>query len=314
MYQDIENRLKKRHKQIQMWAQNNAITCFRIYDNDIPEHPFVLDWYETVAIIWFFPDKYGKKIITSSAYETNITTIICNQLKISTHQLFIKYRSKQKGLSQQYNKLTHDNKIITIHENKLKFEINCSDYLDTGLFLDHRNTRLYVQKHASNKRVLNLFSYTGSFTCYALAGGAYSTTTVDLNPRYIEWTKRNVALNNIKLRSTDNIICDNVLSFIKHEAASTKYDIIICDPPTFSNSKKMKHHFNIDSDYPELLSACLKCLTKHGKLIFSTNSRSFKLDVNQLPSSISIDELTKKTIPLDFKNKRSHRCWIIPKS
>tara|TARA_B100001989_G_C24522935_1_gene456936 strand:+ start:94 stop:1038 length:945 start_codon:yes stop_codon:yes gene_type:complete len=313
MYQDIENRLKKRLKQLLPWTKQQIITCYRIYDNDIPEHPFILDWYESVAILWFFPDKYNKTIVTSTEYETKITSIICNLLHISSSQLFIKYRSKQKGLAQQYKKLTHTNKTITVHENNLNFEINCSDYLDTGLFLDHRNTRRYVQQIARNKRVLNLFSYTGSFTCYALAGGASATTTVDLNPRYIDWTKRNLALNNIKVRSTDNIICDNVLSFIKHEAAHRKYDIIICDPPTFSNSKKMKHSFNINSDYPELLNACLKCLAKNGELIFSTNSRSFKLDISQFPSSIAANELTKKTIPLDFKNKQSHRCWVLSK-
>ena len=165
----IKNRLKKNITHKFNYAKKHHITCFRVYNKDIPEHPFILDWYETVAFLWFHKQKKEITIQEQNNYESSIKTIIKELLNINEEQLFVKQRNQQKGTQQQYKKLNQIKKTIIVNENQLKFEINCTNYLDTGIFLDHRNTRQYVQRQSKNKRFLNLFAYTGSFTCYARA-------------------------------------------------------------------------------------------------------------------------------------------------
>ncbi|RAP30726.1 hypothetical protein DID76_03370, partial [Candidatus Marinamargulisbacteria bacterium SCGC AG-414-C22] len=222
-----------------------------------------------------------------------------------------KTRQQQKGIQNQYTKLSSKSQKKIISENNLFFELNLTDYLDTGLFLDHRNTRALCQELSNQKRVLNLFAYTGSFTCYAINGGATATTTVDLNPNYIEWTKKNIQLNKFNNRKSDRFIVDNVLRFLQLEKSKNTYDLIICDPPTFSNSKNMQQTFAINQDYPELIAHCLTLLSPKGKLLFSTNSKSFNLDPKKLPNNVHINNISKQTIPLDFKDKKPHQAFLI---
>jgi len=312
-HNDLTNRLIKRYSSLKKWAKREAITCFRIYEKDLPDYPFILDWYDGEAIAWIYDRKKDETEAQKQNFTKEVKTAIFQALDILPNTLHIKTRGRQKGLTAQYEKINHLNRSKTIQESGLRFEVNLTDYLDTGLFLDHRNTRLMCRKLARGKRFLNLFAYTSSFTCYAIDGGALSTTSVDLNKSYSKWAERNLALNGFDNRPSDRLIVDNCLSFIKLEAGKNRYDLIVCDPPTFSNSKKMKTSFSIDQDYPDLIHSCMKLLSPSGQLIFSTNSRKFKLDPSQLSQNISLKNITQKTIPPDFRNPKIHQCWLIEK-
>ncbi len=307
---DLKNRIKKKFAHLKKWAKRENITCFRVYERDLENYPLIIDWFDGDAVCWLYDRKRDDTDVKKEQYKTKVSDTICQGLDISDAYLYLKSRRKQKGVA-QYEKISQLNNTKIVAEGGLKFEINLTDYLDTGLFLDHRKTRDLCRNLAKGKRFLNLFSYTGSFTCYAIDGGAISTTTVDLNTRYSDWAEQNLALNGFEKRRSDRIITDNCLSFVKLDAAKNRYDLIFCDPPTFSNSKKMKTAFSVDSDYPDLIKSCIKLLSPGGTLIFSTNSRSFKLDETKLPSSIKIENITKKTISEDFKTVKSHQCFLI---
>ena len=308
---ELRNRLKKRFTHLKKWAKREQITCFRIYERDLIDYPLIVDWYDGEAVAWIYVRKKDETPDQQYQFEHHVTASILDALDISIEHLYVKYRGRQKGLSTQYEKLNHHRHTKVIKEHGISFEVNLSDYLDTGLFLDHRPTRVLCKAMCKDKKVLNLFAYTGSFTCYAIEGGAKSTTTVDLSAKYIEWCKRNMAHNRYPVRSSDRFIVDNCLEFIKIEGSRNRYDVIICDPPTFSNSKKMRNAFSIDEDYVELIERCVKLLAPKGRLIFSTNSRSFKLDEDELPDGLTITNMTKKTVPEDFKNARIHQCWML---
>ncbi|RAP31449.1 oxidoreductase [Candidatus Marinamargulisbacteria bacterium SCGC AG-343-D04] len=310
-YDELTNRIAKRFTHLKKWAKRNSINCFRIYNKDLGNFPLILDWYDGDALVWLYNRKKDETDAQKEQFKENAIASIYSALNIPEKALHIKQRRRQTGLSSQYEKNSHQEYRKIIQEGNLKFEVNLSDYLDSGLFLDHRNTRNMFRKMAEGKRILNLFAYTGSFTCYAIDGGATSTTSVDMNKNYGEWIKRNLALNGFDHRKSDRVITDNCLSFIKLEAARNRYDLIICDPPTFSNSKNMKTTFSIDKDYPDLLKSCIKLLSPSGTLIFSTNSRNFSLDAAKLPPKVQLDSLTHKTVPEDFKSQKSHQCWMI---
>ena len=300
-YLPIINRLKKRFTHLSKWAKIEDTTAYRLYDKDIPEFPLIIDVYGQYWIIWTYSDP---------TYSIENLVILLTKTFDKNEDLFIiKSNLRQKG-QQDYS--TKKSKMTYIQESGLSFEINLSDYLDVGLFLDHRRTRRFIKEKSYGKSVLNLFSYTGSFTCYAIDGGACETTSVDLSKTYCEWAMRNIE-NNFNNNTNNRVIERDVLQFLKEECSiNRKYEIIICDPPSFSNSKKSNvNDFSINADYVELLTHCLSLLSKSGLLIFSTNSRSFKLDNSQLPSNINIQELTPETIPDDFRNKKIHRCWSI---
>ncbi|MBT6121273.1 methyltransferase [bacterium] len=306
-YEILSNRLKKRKKHLSKWAKRKNITSFRVYNKDLTEYPCIIDTIDDCVIVWIYNPEQEKEIVAA----------IKIAFEVNDYSIFVKYRGKQKGLQTQYEKEKYSKSrepstLKTIEENGLKFELNLSDYVDTGLFLDHRNARLLIQSMSENKNVLNLFAYTGSFTCYAIKGGAKKTTTVELNPKYCEWVERNLALNGNKVGPQTKVIQDDCLHFL--ENTGSKFDLIICDPPTFSNSKR-KHvkTFSIKDDYPELLNACISALTLGGKLFFSTNATSFNLDPKKLPKNLMVESITNKTIPEDFKNTSIHKAWILTK-
>lgn len=312
MYTDLINRLKKKHQHLKKWAKRTHVSCYRIYAKDLPDHPLIVDWYDGDAVVWITPRTIDDTPEKETAYQTHVTHAVCQALQLTEETLHVKTRKKQKGLSNQYTKLASTQGKKWVTENGLHFEVNLTDYLDTGLFLDHRPMRACVKEWSKDKRVLNLFAYTGTFTCYAIAGGAIATTTVDLNTQYLEWAKRNVMLNFKTLRSSDRFIKENCMDFLKHEHSKNRYDLIICDPPTFSNSKSVRHGtFAINDDYPELITTCAKLLAPNGMLLFSTNSKSFKLDPEKLPKKLLIKNVTPQSIPEDFKTCANHQCWLI---
>ncbi|WP_455220918.1 bifunctional 23S rRNA (guanine(2069)-N(7))-methyltransferase RlmK/23S rRNA (guanine(2445)-N(2))-methyltransferase RlmL [Kaarinaea lacus] len=309
----IENRLKKNIKHIQKWAKKAGVSCYRIYDADLPEYNFAIDLYQSDRLFAVLQEYAApKKIDTAkvSARRKTVLASVQNVLELPDSQIFYKQRQRQSG-SSQYNKLGSSKKFHVVQESNCSFYVNFRDYLDTGLFLDHRITREMLQKKAAGKNFLNLFCYTGTASVHAALGGAVSTTSVDMSATYIDWCKRNFELNNIPL-SRHHFIQADCLEWLKQE--TNKYDLIFIDPPTFSNSKRMDGHFDIQQHYVMLLNDCMRVLANKGKIIFSTNFRQFKFDVSRF-SDVMINNITDQTIPEDFqRNRHIHQCWQIQKA
>jgi 23S rRNA (cytosine1962-C5)-methyltransferase len=229
----------------------------------------------------------------------------------------MKYRGRIKDRAEQYDRVDDRGVVRTVEEQGLRFEVNLSDYLDTGLFLDHRKTRSIIRHYAAGKRVLNLFAYTGSFTVYARAGGAAATTTVDMSRTYQDWTRRNLELNGFAVDgSAHRLVHADCLQFLEAgPAAGERYDYVVLDPPTFSNSKRMEaDSFAVDRDWPRLVGLATRWLSDGGWLYFSTNSRQLKWDDALVPEGFQAREISARTVPDDFRNRRIHRCWTVSRS
>ena len=306
----LANRLRKRQRHLRKWASRHDISCYRLYERDIPEFPLIVDWYDGEAVVWLYDHGADETGAETAVWHEDALSQIQTALNLSPSQIFVKTRTRQRGLQQQYERFGQQGHVRLVTEQGLTFEVNLSDYLDTGLFLDHRQTRTMVQAEAAGKRVLNLFAYTGSFSCYAAAGQAKSTTTVDLSKNYCSWASRNLKHNGFHDEKRHRVMAQDCWQFLAKE--KRRYDLIICDPPTFSNSKRMtRGSFSVDRDHPELIRACLRRLATGGSLIFSTNSRGFSLAAATLPRSFVATEISQQTIPEDFRNDKIHRCWRI---
>ena len=333
---DFANRLAKRYKHLRKWAKRTGVHAFRLYDKDIPEVPLAVDVYQQAesaenntgiyAHIALYERPYEKDKQSEDQWLDVMAEAVCSVLNIPKENIFIKQRKKQRGENSQYEKFAASKHCINVEEQGLKFIINLSDYLDTGLFFDHRPLRLAVKNECRGKHVLNLFCYTGAFSVYAAKGGAASVDSVDLSHTYLDWAKQNFSLNGIDIsQSADcggktidkyRFIQEDAVKFIKgaagadtNKALRCRWDIIILDPPTFSNSKKLKDVFDINRDWPELVNASLKALNPGGVLYFSTNSAKLKMNVSLVSGVVT--DITESTIPEDFRNKRIHRCWQI---
>lgn len=308
----LENRLEKNIKHIQKWANKHGVECFRIYDADLPEFNFAIDLYNSdkqyVVLQEYAAPKQidEKKVITRRKIALNTVEQLLN---LGNQQVFYKQRKRQSGTS-QYDKLESSKKFHVVKEANCSFYVNFQDYLDTGLFLDHRMTREMIQQNAAKKSFLNLFCYTGTASVHAAMGGAKSTTSVDMSSTYIDWCKRNFELNTIPL-TNHRFIQEDCLEWLKQEKG--KYDLIFLDPPTFSNSKRMDGHFDIQQHYVELINDCIKLLTVTGGIIFSTNFKKFNFDASNFPNMVT-KNLTRQTLPEDFsRNQKIHQCWQIKK-
>lgn len=309
-FTSFENRLTKVYKHIGKIARKQNLACFRVYDIDLPEFPFIIDVYKDMIYVAEYKSKHK---LSEEDYETWLNTsleIIQQVFGVEKYNVFLKLRERQKG-EQQYSKLNQEKKELIVDEHGLSFIVNLSDYLDTGLFLDHRLTRQKVKELAKDKRVLNLFSYTGSFTVYAASGGANKITTVDLSKTYINWAKRNLTYNKLYDDTKHEFLQIDVLQYLK-TVAPKSYDLIILDPPTFSNSKRMEDILDIQRDHVTIINQCLNILDDNGILIFSTNYRNFELDAEKLTSQ-KIKDITKQTTPFDFEGKLKRKCFWIEK-
>lgn len=304
----IKNRIRKNYQHVRKWAKRTMTDCFRIYDRDIKEYPLAIDFYAGRFCVQFFSyDRDRDEPLPE--LEEEIENAICSIFGTSPDLIFWRTRVKRKK-TQQYEKIDEQEQFFTVLEYGVRFKVNLIDYLDTGLFLDHRETRRQVASMAKGKRLLNLFAYTCSFSVHAALEGAAFTKSVDLSNTYTDWGRDNFILNSISLKNNDIERAD-CLKFIDEEIYSgAKYDIIVIDPPTISRSKKMDQMFDIQMDYSTLILKALKLLASDGVIFFSTNSRKFRLDESLL-GSCSINEITDKTIPIDFHNKKIHRCWKI---
>lgn len=287
------NRLRKNARHLAKWGRRRGISCYRLYDRDIPEFPFVVDYYEGRIHLQALSGELSDEIVKAAA----------DALELPVEAIHLKRREGQKGDS-QYEKTGMSGGDFVVSENGCQFIVNLDAYLDTGLFLDHRNMRKMVGERAQGRRFLNLFAYTGSFTVYAAKGGATSTTTVDLSNTYLEWARRNLELNDIL---NNNNIRSDVKVFL--EECESEYDLIVLDPPTFSNSKKMAGTFDVQRDHAEMIRKCMKLLAPGGELFFSNNLKSFKLDEEFL-SGFDYSEISSRTVPEDFRNRKIHRAWL----
>jgi 23S rRNA (guanine2445-N2)-methyltransferase / 23S rRNA (guanine2069-N7)-methyltransferase len=307
------NRFKKNLKHMTKWAKKNDISCYRVYDADLPDYAVAIDLYgDAVHVQEYAPPK---QIDPDKAVQRikDVMHLLPLILHIPASSIVLKLRQKQRG-SQQYEAQGAQKQRFKVTESGLQFWINLTDYLDTGLFVDHRITRQKVCSLSSGRDFLNLFAYTGSATVYAAAGQAKTTTTIDMSNTYLAWAEDNMALNGFK-GDAHRTIRANCLEWLQAaQQESQRYGLIFLDPPTFSNSSKMEGVFDIQRDHVSLIQKAAALLTEDGQLIFSTNRRDFKLDEAAL-SGIEIKDISHETLPLDFKrNAKIHACWLISKA
>jgi 23S rRNA (cytosine1962-C5)-methyltransferase len=301
------NRLRKNQRHWSKWARRREIGCYRLYDRDIPEFPVAVDWYEGEVNAQIFTRKGIEPL--GEEEEQAIGEAIRESLEIPPQALAFKTRQRQRGLA-QYEKTGEQRRPRVVSEGGLRFEVDLHSYLDTGLFLDHRETRALIRQRATGRRMLNLFAYTGSFSVYAAAGGALSTTSVDLSNTYQAWTGRNLALNGFTDDAHQMERADAFEYLDRAQRERRQFGLIVLDPPSFSNSKKMTEVLDVQRDHRRLIEACLGLLTPNGELYFSTNKRRFKLDP-ELEALPGTEEITSRTLPEDFKRHPAHRCWLL---
>ncbi|MCX7083959.1 MAG: bifunctional 23S rRNA (guanine(2069)-N(7))-methyltransferase RlmK/23S rRNA (guanine(2445)-N(2))-methyltransferase RlmL [Methylococcales bacterium] len=317
---DFANRLKKNIKKLSKWAKQNAVTCYRLYDADLPEYAAAVDLYQSDKT-WVIVQEYEPpKTIDQQKADQRLAGLLAEiprVLGVDAEQVILKIRRKQRN-TEQYEKHSEQGQFHLVAEGGCKLLVNFEDYLDTGLFLDHRPVRLTIQQQAKDKRFLNLFAYTGSATVHAAVGGAKSTTTVDMSNTYLQWAKNNLAQNSVA--GTHEFIQADCLDWLAEQAKlvveasqseHSNYDLIFLDPPTFSNSKRMEDAFDIQSDHVQLITQAMTLLAPHGVLYFSTNFRKFKIDTEALVD-FNLEDITLKTIPEDFsRDLKIHYCWKI---
>lgn len=304
----LRNRIRRNLKQMKSWLQREQLSCYRVYDWDMPEFPWCIDYYEGRVHAAEYATRHP---LDDEAYQRWLQSskqVMLAVFQIEESALFLKLRERKK--QGQYEKVNDKKEFFEVHENGLTFLVNLQDYLDTGLFLDHRPLRKRVMQESKGKHVLNLFSYTGSFSVYAAAGGAFTTTTVDLSNTYLNWAKDNFKCNGISL-SKHSFIKADVKAWLQQERIR-EFDLIVLDPPTVSKSKMTKTNFDVQTDHKEMIDHCMRHLKPDGVLYFSTNYREFRLD-EALLATYHVTDITLKTIPEDFRNKKIHYCWMIQK-
>ncbi len=321
--QAFANRLRKMAKHYGQWARRTGVTCYRVYDADLPDYNLAVDIYagagvdegrrfvhlaEYAAPGEVDPERASQRLEWAQAAAAEV-------LGVEPFHVFVKRRERQRGTA-QYERMGKKSITSLVAENGLTFEVNLSDYLDTGLFLDHRDTRAWIRESAAGTRFLNLFAYTGTASVYAADGGAQSTTTVDLSATYLEWAGRNMAHNGFTGAEHERVQAD-VLRWIDGAIDEGRtYDLIFCDPPTFSNSKRMDTTWDVQRDHAALIIATAKLLAPQGTLIFSCNRRKFTLETDVLAKAgLEVRDVTRRTIPKDFERVSAiHSCWTVRKA
>lgn len=345
------NRLKKKYKELRKWARKNRITCYRLYDKDIPEIPVSLDIYEflteevtnplecakflstqnekiskndlsiekeissrTYGVLYLYERPYEKEQKDEEEWLNLMAISASYVLNIPVNHIVKKTRKMQKGLN-QYEKSENPSTIKGIvQEQGQLFKVDLSTYLDTGLFLDHRPLRLKIREIAKNKSVLNLFCYTASFSVYAASGNAKKVQSVDLSNTYLNWANENMHLNDFFDKNKYIFTKADAIEWLENaNSQEEKYDIIILDPPTFSNSKSAKNILDINKDWQKLVENAINLLNANGILYFSTNSSRLTFNKDLLQKNVDCIDITQNTIPKDFESTRCHRCWKITK-
>jgi len=307
----FENRLLKVYKHKSKLARRQQVSCYRVYDHDLPEFPFAIELYEDKIYLAEYLRRHGMDEATHDAWLDECKEVISKLLNIPTEKIYDRQRKKMHHRNQQYEKINVQEEFFTVEEQDLKFLVNLTDYLDTGLFLDHRITRQMVKEESADKRILNLFCYTGSFSVYAAAGGASAVTSVDLSKTYLKWAEDNMVINRFKDADRYLFVHADVKQYLKTLAPGS-FDLVVMDPPTFSNSKRMKDFLDIQRDHAELLNDVLKATAPNGTIYFSTNFTRFVLEQDKINAS-AIKDITKATTPFDFEGKLKRWCYKISK-
>lgn len=304
--QMFANRLKKNLKTLGKWARQQGISCYRLYDADMPEFAVAVDLYDGWAHVQEYAAPASVSEEKAQARLQDVLVALPQVLGIPAERVVLKQRQRQTG-KQQYERMDRRGEFLTVQEGQVRLLVNLTDYLDTGLFLDHRPMRLRIAEESRGKRFLNLFCYTASATVHAAVGGARRTTSVDLSKTYLDWARRNLALNG--LSELHQLVQDDVMKWLEQDRG--EYDLIFIDPPTFSNSKRMDDVFDVQRDHVQLLDMAMARLAPGGVLYFSNNFRRFKLDP-ALEEKYQVEDISAQTLDKDFqRNPRIHRSWRI---
>jgi 23S rRNA (guanine2069-N7)-methyltransferase len=301
----FRDRLRKNARHLGRWAERAGVTAWRVYDRDIPELPFVVERYGPAVHLVEYPRR-AQRAAGGHPERQEVLEAVVEVLEVDPARVFTKTHAPQPWGRPRSGRLSSAGAELEVQEGPMRFIVNLSDRIDTGLFLDHRNTRARVRAEGAGKRMLNLFGYTGSFTVAAATGGARSTTTVDLSATYLDWAGRNLALNGVSGERHDLVRAD-CLRWM--DAARERWDLIVLDPPPHSTSKGMRGDFNVQRDQRRLLGGALALLAPGGVLYFSTNYKGFRFEPEGLPARIA--ELTPRSLPPDFHQRDVHRCWRI---
>ncbi len=308
------NRLGKNLKRLRSWARRENVSCYRVYDADMPEYAFAIDLYRTLEPeeSWLYVQEYAAPAqIEPEAVRKRRGEVLASLAEVTgVAPERVRVRTRRRtSRGEQYEKLDEREHFQVVEEGGLKFRVNFEDYLDTGLFLDHRITRARLREAARGARFLNLFAYTGAATVYAAAGGAAASTSVDMSRTYLEWAQRNLALNSLRGPAHAFIQADCRRWLEDAARASERYELVFLDPPTFSNSRRMEGVLDIERDHPELIDACARLLAPAGLIVFSSNAQRFRL-AETLSARYEIRDVSAATLPKDFeRNPRIHRCY-----
>jgi 23S rRNA (cytosine1962-C5)-methyltransferase len=306
----FRNRLIKVHRHLSRQARNAGISCYRVYDHDLPEFPFCIEIYDGRISLSEYKRRFSLGEFEHENWLDACTQLISEVLRIAPEKIFLRQRQRKESRKRQYERLSSFEEFFVVEEDGLKFRINLRDYLDTGLFLDHRLTRKMIRGEAASKRVLNLFCYTGSFSVFAAAGGAKKVDSVDLSKTYLNWAELNFSLNSL-LDHHHHFIHADVKQWLS-SGIRDRYDLVVMDPPTFSNSKRMEDFLDIQRDHALLINQVLGIMAKDGVLYFSTNSRKFILESDKIESA-TVKDITRATTPFDFQGKLHRYCFRIVK-
>lgn len=306
---DFANRLRKNQKKLTKWAKQQGVDCYRLYDADLPEYNVAVDIYGDKVVIQEYapPKTVDERKARQRLFD--VITATMNVLELTSNQLVLKTRQRQKG-KQQYEKLAQKDDFFLVNEYNAKLLVNLTDYLDTGLFLDHRIARRMLGEMSRGKDFLNLFCYTGTATVHAGLGGAKSTTSVDMSRTYLEWAEKNLQANQLTGRQ-HRLMQADCLNWLAN--TDEQFDLIFIDPPTFSNSKRMDGTFDVQRDHVQLITHLKRMLRRGGTVMFSNNKRGFKMDLEALTElGLKAQEITAKTLSEDFaRNRQIHNCWLI---
>lgn len=306
--EEFGGRLAKAARHFRRWPTKQGITCYRLYERDVPGAPLGVDVYEDHLLVSEFERPSQRTPAEQAAFLDLLIDEASRRLGIPSEKIVRKVRRRRRG-REQYEKESNSGETMIAHEGGLKFIVNLRDYLDVGLFLDHRQTRAMVRDEAAGRRVLNLFCYTGAFTVYAAAGGAESTTSVDLSATYLEWTRRNLEVNNFR-GPQHRLIQADCREYLMSLPRGDHFDLAVVDAPTFSNSKRTDQDWDVQRGHVELVQLVAQHLSPDGKIYFSSNARRFEPHWDAAPELVA-HEITRQTVPPDFRDRRPHRCWIV---
>lgn len=302
----FENRVTRRQRHLRRWVRAGLTDCYRLYDRDIPELAFALDVYGPRALLQQYVRR-GEAV--QSGWLEAVADRAARALGIPPEDVVARLRMKVDRRSGQHERESGPGREFTVSEGGLRFLVNLDTYVDTGLFLDHRPLRQRVRQTIAGRSFLNLFCYTGSFTVHAVAGGAIRSTSVDLSNTYLEWAKRNLALNGLDSPAHEHERADVLAWLGRARERRLAFDCIVLDPPAYSSSKRMSGVFDAQRDHPRLLQDTAALLAPGGDLYFSCNLTGFRFDAS-LPG-LDVRDITPETIPEDFRNRAIHKCWHV---